>query len=119
MPSPRRVLRSFSLTTGPTGPTGVKQVEDEVARARRRNATTDSRLRQWLGYGALIVITIQLVAVDYLFFRYAIAWDWKMPVEAIIGWLGATLGQIFVILRGLGRYLFPPINPDGTPADRP
>jgi hypothetical protein len=54
-----------------------------------------------------------------LFYRYAITYHWKMPVEAIIGWLGATLGQIFVILRGLGRYLFPPINPSGAPADRP
>jgi hypothetical protein len=47
--------------TGATGPTGAKEVEDEVARAKLRNATTDSRLRQYLGYGALLAMPIQLV----------------------------------------------------------
>lgn len=110
--------RQWRGPTGPTGPTGARQVEDEVARAKHRNAKTDSRLRQWLGYGALVAMALQLIAADYVFYRYAHAKDWRLPVEAIIGWLTATVVQIFIILRGLGRYLFPPINPTHEPQDR-
>jgi|ERR1019366_9511964 hypothetical protein len=105
--------------TGPTGPTGAKEVRDEVERAKHRNAKTDSRLRQYLGYGALVAMPVQLVAADYAFYRYGHAYGWKIPVEAIDGWLAATVVQIFIILRGLGRYLFPPINPKHEPLDRP
>ncbi len=110
--------RALVGRTGPTGPTGARQVEDEVARARHRNAKTDSRLRQWLGYGALIAMALQLAAADYVFYRYGHALGWQLPVEAIIGWLTATVVQLFIILRGLGRYLFPPINPTHALQDR-
>ncbi|HYM56121.1 MAG TPA: hypothetical protein VES97_12220 [Solirubrobacteraceae bacterium] len=63
-------------------------------------------------------MAIQLVGADYVFYRYGHAESWKLPVEAIIGWLSATVVQVFIILRGLGRYLFPPINPTHEPADR-
>jgi hypothetical protein len=103
----------------PTGSTGPKEVEDEVARARRRNAKTDSRLRQWLGYGSLVAMAIQLAAANTAFYLYADADSWKIPVAAINGWLAATVLQIAIILRGLGRYLFPPTDPKHEPQDRP
>jgi hypothetical protein len=111
--------RRLTAPTGPTGPTGAKEVEDEVERAKRRNATTDSRLRQYLGYGALVAMPVQLAAADYAFYRYGHAYGWKIPVVAINGWLAAAVVQLFIILRGLGRYLFPPINPKNEPQDRP
>lgn len=115
----RLLRRRPAGATGATGPTGAKEVEDEVARAKRRNATTDSRLRQYLGYGALLAMPVQLAAADYAFYLYGHAYDWKIPVLAINGWLAAAVVQLFIILRGLGRYLFPPINPKNDLQDRP
>ena len=115
-----RFLRRRHLGfVGATGPTGAREVLNEVERAKHRNARTDSHLRQLLGYGALVAIGVQLAAADYAFYRYGHAYDWKLPVEAIIGWLSATVVQLFIILRGLGRYLFPPIDHAYRPQDRP
>jgi hypothetical protein len=50
---------------------------------------------------------------------YGQAYDWKIPVLAINGWLAAAVVQLFIIIRGLGRYLFPPIKPTNDLQDRP
>jgi hypothetical protein len=92
---------------GPTGPTGPAAVEDELERARKRNAKTDSRLREFLGFGALLFAGAQFVVADVAFYKYGIHYHWKIPPEAIIGWLGATVIQVVGIVLVIAKYLFP------------
>jgi hypothetical protein len=98
---------------GPTGPTGPAAVEDELERARKRNATTDSRLREVLGFGALFFAGAQLIVADVAFYKYGIHAHWQIPTEAIVGWLGATVIQVIGIVLVIAKYLFP----DGGPKD--
>lgn len=89
----------------PTGPTtSSRDVDKELERATKR---TDARLRRWLGYGALVAAGIQLVAANAGFFIYAFTNDWRIPATSISVWLGASVVELFVLLRILAKYLFP------------
>lgn len=98
---------TYEPPLGPTGPTGPAAVEDELERARRRDAKTDSRLREWLGYGSLFFAGASIVVGDLAFYKYGIAHHWQIPPEAIIGWLGATVIQVVGIVLVIAKYLFP------------
>lgn len=98
---------------GPTGQTGAQAVEEELHRAARRNARTDSRLREFLGYGAVFAAGAQFVVADVAFYIYGAHADWRIPPEVMIGWLGATVAQIIGIVLVIAKYLFPEGGPKG------
>ncbi len=56
----------------------------------------------------------QIAIADYLFFRYGHDNSWSIPVGGIQVWLAATVVQVFIIVQGLAKYLFPPDHPSGT-----
>src|SRR5581483_7715728 len=73
--------------------------------ARKRS---DLRMVKIVGYGALAAMAIQIVAADGGFYLYGHAYSWRMPPEAIIGWLSATVVQIVAVVLVITNYLFPP-----------
>jgi hypothetical protein len=107
VPLPPRRRRWPTGAVGPTGPTGPQAVEDELEHARRRNARTDSRLREALGYGAIAAAGSQLLSANVGFYLYAAHKHWDIPSEVVIGWLGATVAQIVGIVLVIAKYLFP------------
>jgi hypothetical protein len=112
LPRRRRIVTGpVTFTLGPTGPTGPAAVEDEIERARKRNATTDSRLREWLGYGAIAGAGLQLASANVAFYLYAIHKAFDIPPEVIIGWLTATVAQVVGIVLVIAKYLFPEGGP--------
>jgi purine-cytosine permease-like protein len=75
---------------------------------------TDVSLRRFIGYGAVLVAAAQIAIADYIFFRYGHDNGWSIPVGGIQAWLAATVVQVFIIVRILAKYLFPPDRPSGT-----
>jgi hypothetical protein len=90
-----------------TGRTSVEAVEQELAKARVSDAHTDKWLRRFLGYGSLIAIAAQLAVADLVFFKYGHAKSWLLDTGALEAWLAAVVIQLFIIVRGIGSYLFP------------
>jgi len=91
-----------------TGPSTVKDVENELGKAQAAARWTDVGIRKWLGYGSLIVLFLQLAVADVAFFIYGYSNKWVIPASAIEVWLAAIVVQLFIIVRGIGNYLFPP-----------
>lgn len=91
-----------------TGPSTVKDVENELGKAQAAARWTDVGIRKWLGYGSLIVLFLQLAVADVAFFIYGYFNKWGIPASAIEVWLAAVVVQLFIIVRGIGNYLFPP-----------
>jgi hypothetical protein len=98
----------------PSGEASPKDVYKELRRAQIASAKTDVTLRRFIGYGAVLVTAAQIAVADYLFFRYGHDNSWKIPVGGIQVWLAATVVQVFIIVRILAKYLFPPGSPSGT-----
>jgi hypothetical protein len=92
---------------GPTGPTSAQAVQEALDGGRIRDARTDSRLREWLGYGAIWGAGLQLLSANVAFYIYAIHKDFNIPPEVIIGWLTATVAQVVGIVLVIAKYLFP------------
>ena len=96
----------------PSGRVSVEDVEkvldQSIKRARAADAHTDKWLRRGLGYGSLLAIGVQLYIADRVFFKYGDARHWKIPTDAMDVWLAAVVVQLFIILQGIGNYLFPP-----------
>jgi hypothetical protein len=103
----------------PSGEASPKDVYRELEKAQIANARTDVSLRRFIGYGAVVVTAAQIVVADYLFFRYGHDNSWSIPVGGIQAWLAATVIQVFIIVRILAKYLFPPDNPSGTTPPNP
>ncbi len=104
-------FRRRARTSGGASP---KEVFRELERAEVANALTDVRLRRIIGYGAVLAAAIQIAVADFLFFRYGHDNGWSIPVGGIQIWLAATVVQVFIIVQGLTKYLFPPGRPSGT-----
>lgn len=96
---------------GPTGPTGAQAVQEELDRGRLRDARTDSRLREWLGYGSIAGAGLVLVSANVAFYLYAIHKNFDIPPEVIIGWLTTTVVQVVGIVLVIAKYLFPEGGP--------
>ena len=97
-----------------SGEASPKDVYRELRNAEIATARTDVRLRRFIGYGAVLVAAAQIAIADYLFFRYGHDNGWAIPVGGIQAWLAATVLQVFIIVRILAKYLFPPDKPSGT-----
>jgi hypothetical protein len=108
----------FRSRSKPSGEATPKDVYRELRSAEVASAWTDVTLRRFIGYGAVFVTAIQIAIADYLFFLYGHSNAWEIPVGGIQAWLAATVIQVFVIVRMLAQYLFPPDKPTGTaPSD--
>lgn len=105
----------------PAGPTSPQEVEAELGRARAINAATDTTLRRVLGYGAPLALIFQIGLTDYIFYLYGSTNQWRIDSTAIDVWLAATVVQLAIITRVIGKYLFPPGGPKSGQegADRP
>jgi hypothetical protein len=80
-------------------------VEDRrLDTARKRS---DLRMVKIVGYGSLAAMAIQILAADGGFYLYGHAYAWRIPPEAIIGWLTATVVQIVGVVLVITNYLFP------------
>lgn len=100
----------FAWPTRPrraSGPVGVEQVDQELARANVEARWTDVGLRRWLGYGALAILVLQLAVADAAFFFYGFTNKWEIPASAIHVWLAAAVVQAWILVRVIARYLFP------------
>lgn len=104
----------FPWQAKPSGEASPKDVYRELRNAEIATARTDVRLRRFIGYGAVIVAAAQIAIADWLFFRYGHDNGWAIPVGGIQAWLAATVLQVFIIVRILAKYLFPPDKPSGT-----
>lgn len=97
---------------GAAGPTSVAEVDKELQKALKRakaaNAWTDVRLRRWLGFGALVLMALQMTVANTAFFIYGFSNHWNIPVSGMQVWLAATVVQVAVIVRAVAKYLFPP-----------
>jgi hypothetical protein len=89
------------------GPASVEDVEKELGKALARSRWIDVGIRKWLGYGSLGVLAAQLAVADVAFFIYGYHKGWKIPASAIEIWLGAVVVQLFIVVQGIGTYLFP------------
>jgi hypothetical protein len=98
----------------PSGEASPKDVYRELEKAQIASARTDVRLRRFIGYGAVVLTASQIAIADYLFFRYGHDNSWSIPVGGIQAWLAATVIQVFITVRILAKYLFPPGSPSGT-----
>ena len=81
----------------------VDQEQTKLAEARHA-----LKLRKIVGAGAMVAMLLQLLAANYVFFRYGDAVQWRFPVGAISAWLGATVVQVVGVVVIITRYLFPP-----------
>lgn len=70
------VSKPLAAQPAANGPAEVAEVDRELGKAKRKNALTDAKLRQWLGFGALGAMAIQLVVADVAFFVYGFMRDW-------------------------------------------
>jgi hypothetical protein len=75
-------------------------------------ARSDLKLSKWVGYGALVLLAVQIAVADKAFFDYGHAYGWKIPVTAISAWLAAIVIQVVGVVLVIAHYLFPP-NGDG------
>lgn len=103
----------------PSGEASAKDVYRELGSAEIANAWIDVKLRRFIGYGAVLITAIQIAIADYVFFRYGHDNGWAIPVGGIQAWLAATVLQVFIIVRTLAKYLFPPDSPSGTTPRNP
>ncbi len=92
----------------PAGDTDLDAVDQELAKAGAKDAWTDARLRQWLGFGGIVAMAAQMLIADAAFFIYGFTNDWVIPPSAMHVWLVATVVQLAIIARGIAYYLFPP-----------
>jgi hypothetical protein len=90
-----------------SGEVTVEQAKTSLANAQLDAAKTDVRLRKFLGYGALVLMAIQIVVADAAFWIYGFTNNWDIPVAGINVWLGATVIQVAVVVRTVAKYLFP------------
>lgn len=100
----------------PAGDTDLTEVDEELAKAGAKDAWTDARLRQWLGFGAIGAMATQMLIADTAFFIYGFVNDWVIPSSAMHVWLVVTVLQIAIIARGITYYLFPPGGRDDDPS---
>lgn len=113
-------MRLFRRRSKPSGEASPKDVYRELRNAEIASAWTDVTLRRFIGYGAVVATAVQIAVADYLFFLYGHNNGWDIPVGGIQAWLAAAVVQVFVIVRMLAQYLFPPDKPTGTtPSDPP
>lgn len=71
-------------------------------------ARSDLKLSKWVGYGALVLLAVQIAVADKAFFNYGHAYAWKIPVAAISAWLAAIVIQVVGVVLVIAKYLFPP-----------
>lgn len=83
----------------------IEKLRAEVTRKRQSNW-----LRVILAVGALVFVGAQLVASDWLVFKYMnaqLAAGRTLPTEFLIAWLAASLVEVIGILWVIARSLFP------------
>ena len=101
------------MTNGAAGSAGSQlpeaRTDDELDLESRAvklaGQWTELALKQVIGFGALALMVIQIIAADVVFVLYAVNNDWHLPVAAITGWLAATViqvvGVVLVVTQGL------------------
>lgn len=67
----------------------------------------DLKLSKVVGYGALLLMSAQVVAADTAFFLYGVLNGWRIPSAAIDAWLAAAVIQVIGVVLVITRYLFP------------
>jgi hypothetical protein len=90
---------------------------DGVHAPGRRGSTpaAEQRLALQRRYATafLILMFAQLAATNAAFFMYGWSRGWAMSDAALLGYIGATFGEIITIVFIIVRYLFPATP--GTP----
>lgn len=104
-PDSKRVDDSNTLRQTRSDNIEIDKLRAEVARKRQSNL-----LRVMLAVGALVFVGTQLVASDWLVFKYMnaqLAAGRTLPTEFLIAWLAASLVEVIGILWVIARSLFP------------
>jgi hypothetical protein len=87
------------------------ELRDELDHASKQadleRKLADLRLSKVVGYGALALMTAQVIVADTAFFLYGFGNDWKIPSSAIDAWLAAAVIQVIGVVLVITRYLFP------------
>ncbi|MDX6690173.1 MAG: hypothetical protein QOG15_1630 [Solirubrobacteraceae bacterium] len=92
--------------------TELERAQGERGAAREKidvqKARVDLNLQKVVGYGALIVMIVQLVLADAVFVLYAVHKGWgDLPTGAIQAWLAATVIQVVGVVLIIARCVFP------------
>lgn len=93
---------------------GADPVPKQPYRDRKREhkllaLKDEHQLRGKVARYAYLATGVQILAADVTF--VLIAWrgyEWRVPVEAIVAWLSATVVQVVGVVLVITRYLFPP-----------
>lgn len=81
----------------------VERASIEVASQK-----VDLKLQKIVGYGALILVVVQLVVADVVFVKYADSIGWSMiPPGVMQAWLAATVVQVIGVVLVIARSVFP------------
>jgi hypothetical protein len=75
---------------------------------KQQRAKVELNISKIVGYGALVIMVIQVGIADYVFIRYAQARNWgDVPTGAIQAWLAATVVQVIAVVLVIARSVFP------------
>ena len=100
LPSPFAPLTQ-DFAPAPDLPSGFEVIKQERAKV-------ELNIQKIVGYGALVIMVIQLVIADYVFIRYAQSRNWgDVPTGAIQAWLAATVVQVIAVVLVIVRSVFP------------
>lgn len=109
--SNRPTEQSEETERSPDSQINVIRVQRE--QALLDNQQQDVRMRKHLGYGAMTVVAVQMVAANVFFGWYMVAADAKPQPEVMLGWMGMTVVQVIGVILVVTRNLFPPQKPHG------
>jgi hypothetical protein len=91
-----------------TGVTPAPELSPRTASIRQASAKVNLNIQKIVGYGALIVMVIQLGIADWVFIKYAGEKGWgNLPTGAIQAWLAATVVQVIAVVLVIARSVFP------------
>lgn len=76
-------------------------------RGSPRETTQRLALQAKYATAFLVLMFAQLVATNGVFFMYGWSRSWAISDAALLGYIGATLGEIVTIVFVIVRYLFP------------
>jgi hypothetical protein len=99
--SAKEIIDPQDFSPAPELPSAFEEI-------RQQRAKVELNIQKIVGYGALVIMVIQVGIADYVFIRYAQTRNWgDVPTGAIQAWLAATVVQVIAVVLVVARSVFP------------
>lgn len=88
-------------------PEARDKLDEDRRRVRVERARSDLKLSKVVGYGALGLMSAQLIVADAAFYFYGFWNSWHVPAAAVEIWLAAIVVQVVGVVLVITNHLFP------------